>query len=314
MKFFTHAFCCLSIVVSMASCQQVLPKEADAYRMEQDFEAADSAYSAFLQKNISNKEAWSGRGIARLNLQHYTEAEADLSEAIRIGADKTYDTKADVKMFRGIDFFHRGIARYAQGNMPGAREDYTQSVFYGYNATEALVQRSLTYAQEEKYSECINDLTEALKLSPNDTLALSNRAYYRSLVGDNTRAIADYDTLIKYAPRDKSAWLNRGYTKIQSGNLNGALIDIEKALEIDADYINAVLYHGIIFYDLGRYEEAMKEFDYCNNRDPGQAKVAYYRGVCFIRLGKIEQGCEQLTFSRNNGLYDGDNEFRKYCK
>jgi Trypsin-like peptidase domain/TPR repeat len=87
------------------------------------------------------------------------------------------------------------------------------------------------------FEEAISDLTEAIRLNSNYTLAYKARgeAYY--LHGDYDKAITDYNEAIRLDPNDDNAYSNRGFAYFLRGQIDNSISDYKQSI---SDYTEAV--------------------------------------------------------------------------
>jgi tetratricopeptide (TPR) repeat protein len=77
------------------------------------------------------------------------------------------------------------------------------------------------------------DYAQAIRLSPQYTLALLNRGNTYAATTDYDHAIADYTTNIQINPKDSGGYFPLGRTNLYAGALAKALADLDQASEID---------------------------------------------------------------------------------
>jgi tetratricopeptide (TPR) repeat protein len=101
---------------------------------------------------------------------------------------------------------------------------------------EALVNRGVLLDEQGRHAEAVADLTEALRLSPNDPSTLIHRGNAYDALGRKAEAFADYSEAVRLNPRDASGYFNRGTLLEEMGRTAEAVADYRKALEIDPGY------------------------------------------------------------------------------
>src|ERR1700720_331152 len=85
----------------------------------------------------------------------------------------------------------------------------------------------------------LEDLSEAIKIMPNDPEARERRAYVEMQVRDYDKALADYSEAIKQRPNEARYYSYRAHILADKGDLKNALADTEKVLKIDKKNANA---------------------------------------------------------------------------
>ena len=75
----------------------------------------------------------------------------------------------------------------------------------------AYYKRGTAYCNKGEYDRAIADLTNAVRLNPDDAKGvIYNRGVANGRKGDDDRAIADYTKAIQINPKDAWAFCNRG--------------------------------------------------------------------------------------------------------
>ncbi len=126
----------------------------------------------------------------------------------------------------------------------------------------------------------IADLGEALRLAPDDPLALRTRGTALSRRGRLREALDDLDRAVSLAPDDAIALLRRGEVRAARGDPPGALADLDAALALDARLAAAWTAKGKIHRDAGRRREAVDAFDQAIALDRTDARAFELRGYC----------------------------------
>ncbi|MFP4301988.1 MAG: tetratricopeptide repeat protein [Spirochaetaceae bacterium] len=92
---------------------------------------------------------------------------------------------------RGIVHIHRGMARFAQGDLDGAIEDFSTALSYDQKSTKAYFYRGLAHRTQGYLESALRDFSICLDFDQYNADALYARALvYRSL-GDRSAATAD---------------------------------------------------------------------------------------------------------------------------
>jgi tetratricopeptide (TPR) repeat protein len=109
----------------------------------------------------------------------------------------------------------------------------------GPNLAAALQQRAVAYVGQQKFDQALNDLNEALKLTPNDVNLRERRAYVEMQLKDYDKALADYNEIIKEKPDETRYYLTRSYIFETKGDVAHGLADCAKILELEPDNAEA---------------------------------------------------------------------------
>ncbi len=293
-------------------------EKADALRESENYTQAREIYTEMIRLDSSNKSAYTGRAICILKTQglpDYSQALIDLNRAIELGSSEKYNNRSDASEFRGIDHYYRGQYFYALASLPESIDDFTRCIELKYKTSECYVQRGIgRISNHEDIANGIEDFSKALEIEPGNHVALTNRGYYRSLMGDNRLALKDFDAAIANRPDDLESILNRGYTKINMDDQAGAIADFDLCLKINPAYTKAMKYKGVSLMKMETYGQAIALFDKVLAADPQDQKSFYYRGTSKIYHGDIPGGCSDLVSAIAMGNTDGVRLAEQYCK
>lgn len=140
---------------------------------------------------------------------------------------------------------------------------------------ELLIEKGKEYLEEEKYSQAIQTLTQAIAADPKRAEAYCRRAdaYYSSL-----------NALCGQAPPDPIRYeefetLVRGREELVL-----SMDDLRTALAIDPEFPDAHFGMGVVLYELGRYLNALKSFNRAIALKPDNPEAYYRRAMAHEQL------------------------------
>jgi serine/threonine protein kinase/Tfp pilus assembly protein PilF len=140
--------------------------------------AALQAFDDALRVRANSGRALRRRGLTLMALRRYQEAERSFDKCIEQG-------ELAVEVFSG-----RGSAREKLGNLPGAIDDYTQSLQHKRDA-EILHYRGWAHILLDAWKLALRDFDDAIRLDPRRSDAYIGRGLARVMLGDYRRAVAD---------------------------------------------------------------------------------------------------------------------------
>lgn len=157
----------------------------------------------------------------------------------------------------------------------------------------AHVGRGLALLGKGEANRALADMTEAIRLNPNDALAYNNRALIRRDAGDIDNAIADFNEAIRINPHPRSdlpgvpqvsVYTNRGLAFLSKGDSDRALADFDQAISLNPE--DAAAYHrrGEIRAARDEFETALVDLDQAIKLDPNNGSAFYVRGVTRFEL------------------------------
>jgi tetratricopeptide (TPR) repeat protein len=110
---------------------------------------------------------------------------------------------------------------------------------YAPNLVSALRHRAIVYREQQKFPEAAADLSDAIKIKPDDADIFEQRGYIEMQMKDYDKALTDYTQAIKLSPNQAKYYQARAYILQNKNDFNGALGDVNKVLSIDPENANA---------------------------------------------------------------------------
>lgn len=163
----------------------------------------------------------------------------------------------------------------------------------------AFFNRGRAYFKAKMYGSAVGDLSEALRLKPDDIEALENRARGFLALGDYGRAVGDFDRMIKLQPASTPALVGRCWARAASGrDLDDAWEDCNQALALKPG--DAAALDARCFVDVRRaaYPPAIADCTAAKDTDPNLASALYLRGVAKHKSGDHVGGDTDIDQAR----------------
>jgi tetratricopeptide (TPR) repeat protein len=114
---------------------------------------------------------------------------------------------------------------------------------YFMNAKEYIERAEIKYFRENNFDGAIADLTEAIRLEPDNPFTYCRRGMIYRRKNELDTAIADFTKAIQLEPKEGSFYFERGGTYIFKENNTLAVSDLEMAVKLDpqnTDYREAL--------------------------------------------------------------------------
>jgi len=137
------------------------------------------------------------------------------------------------------------------------------------------------------------DYTIALGLDPTNATSYCNRGSTRQDLADLAGARADYDAAIKLDPKYVKAYNNRGTLRAQQGDLRGALADYDQALRLDPACVEAYMNRGSNRVERGDAAGALADYAAAIRLDPSRAEA-------YVNRGAVRRACGDLAGARED--------------
>lgn len=119
----------------------------------------------------------------------------------------------------------------------------------------------------------ISYYTKAIRLSPNNTLALHELGLVYHLKGELGKAESYYRLASSLNPEMASAHYNLGNLLISKGKIVEALACHQQAAQLEPDNVDALSNIGVAFYELGQMPAAIEYFKKALVINPGSAQL-----------------------------------------
>lgn len=192
------------------------------------WQAAIEDFDRVLELRPKLTAALVNRAIANLALERAGAALSDLDQAIRLGRDDA------------LVYFLRAKVQRSLGDTAEARADQQLAMQRQPVTALGWTQRSLVTRHTDR-QEAIRELDRALRINPNASLALQNKAALLSQMGKDEAALKCLSTLIEVVPAKATAHLARGLMKAKLGQREAAITDGKHGLQLDSSAINQSL-------------------------------------------------------------------------
>ena len=192
-------------------------------------------YSAKLDVDSSNIDAYFGRALDYMLVQDFSEAIQDYNKAISLDPSFT------------MAYFNRAVVRYKQLEYDLShstdQDDLSMinkqlSIGPQFNSKTSASTRNLSSAgfKENKrtyeFEMIVRDYDMAIKLNPDFVYAYFNRGNLRCSQKDFRAAIQDYSEAIAKDPEFAEAYFNRGLARLSLGDTSRGIGDLSKAGEL----------------------------------------------------------------------------------
>lgn len=159
----------------------------------------------------------------------------------------------------------------------------------------ALYQRGLTQGRRAQFAAAVNDLSAALKLTPDAADVLFARASVYGAMKRHDLAIADYGTLLKLLPNDPDSLYRRAWSYATLGRDAQAVADLDMLLKVAKSDVDALMDRGGLYLRLGKFTEAAADFSAIVKLDPKAAAAFYNRGRAGFLKGDFKAAAKDFA-------------------
>ncbi|MBN3890127.1 MAG: tetratricopeptide repeat protein [Nostoc sp. JL31] len=158
----------------------------------------------------------------------------------------------------------------------------------------ALNRRSYIYSQSNQYSKALEDLTEAIKLAPEEAEYLIFRGIINYKKSCCSEAIQDFNRAIELNPKNISAITLRGETYCSMKHYAEAIQDFNRAIELNPKLDLAITLRGKTYCSMERYAEAIQDFDHAIELNPKLDLAITLRGETYQSMKLYQEAIQDF--------------------
>ncbi len=186
---------------------------------------------------------------------------------------------------------------YCQSNQYSkALEDLTQAIKLVPEEVEYLTVRGITYCLMLRYQEALLDFNRVIELNPNYQWAIANRGIAYRLMKRYQEALQDLNRAIQLDPNDQWALAHRGVTYRFMQRYPESLQDLNRVIQLDPNSQWAIACRGNTYLCMQRYNEALQDFNRAIELDRNfqWTAVRGFRGFIYQRMQRYHEAPQDL--------------------
>jgi len=170
-----------------------------------------------------------------------------------------------------------GVQELIRVDPEEAREEFSVVQSQGW---QQLHDRGVTFAEQGKYAEAMDDFNRVIEKNPMFAKAYANRATLLILSSDLDQAQTDYQRACTLDPKLLQAQLGLGRVYHLLGLKEEALDCFNQAIELDPDKADIICCRADLLADMGRYRDAL--VDYARTLDISPEFAHAYRNGSWL--------------------------------
>ncbi|MDE6827035.1 MAG: tetratricopeptide repeat protein [Paramuribaculum sp.] len=151
--------------------------------------------------------------------------------------------------------------------------------------------RGMDFMTVRNFAAAINDFSEAIKLTPDFTLAWLMRSVAEAKSGGATAATTESD----------NGPVNKGRVE-QIAATRRAIADLDKVIELSPNMAIAYYNKGVMLAELEDFTSAIAAFGKAIELKPDMGEAFYNRGYCYFKLGNAASGSSDLSRAGELGV------------
>jgi tetratricopeptide (TPR) repeat protein len=181
-------------------------------------------------------------------------------------ADKQIDACNKIialKVFSGPKlaaiYFWRAVGYNKKGDYNRVILDVTEALKLQPDQTAMYNLRGSAYYDKGEYDIAIADFSDAIRLGPPSSTVFHNRGNAYRSKRDYPHALADYSEAIRLEPQSAFSFQNRGAVKQAMGDLDGALEDINAAIRLNPQLPTTLINRSVLWRAKNEYDRAITD-------------------------------------------------------
>lgn len=222
-----------------------------------------------LNENPKLTAALAVRGVALAVTKKFSEAMADLDEAVRRqpGVAENYRC--------------RGYALACAGKYDSAIADYSKALRLAPPDADTLTCRAEAFFGKGAYKEAIADSEQAIRLSPTYVQGYFVRSRVRCALGQTDAALADLIEAGRLDPKDPEVCARRAAIHLAAADYDAFVQDYTDAIYVSGGSARAYAARARAYLERHDYEAAIADGSRGIKRDPKEADGFLFRGLAY---------------------------------
>jgi tetratricopeptide (TPR) repeat protein len=174
----------------------------------------------------------------------------------------------------------RGELLLKAGNEFDAFEAFQEAVLLDADCWEALHNRGVTLAANQKPQEALADFARVIELAPRFGSVFRNRGELYTSLGQPALAVDDFSRAIQLEPRIPEHRIARAKAHVDLNHLAEAVQDLTAALQANPQLAEALAMRANIYYTLGYWEQAIDDYQQALRLQP--RSLSAYQGLAWM--------------------------------
>jgi tetratricopeptide (TPR) repeat protein len=181
-----------------------------------------------------------------------------------------------------VIYDNRGAAYNSKGDRDRAIQDLSEAIRLSPNHAYIYHNRGIVYYEKEDYDRTIQDFNEAISLNPYDASFHYFRGDAYDHKGDFDLAILDHNEAIRLNPNYAVAYDGRGRAYRNKGDFDLAIRDYSEAIRRNPNFASAYNNRGDAYTSKGDYDRAIQDFNEAIRLNPNLAAAYSNRGSVYL--------------------------------
>ena len=196
-----------------------------------------------------------------------------------------YDEVISLAHYYRLPYYYKALALYENGDYYKSINIFNDLLKFDPENIDYLYRRAECYFKLGNLEMALMDYNNSITIKAN-YLSFIGRGDIMLKNGDFIRAIADYNEALRIQPNNFLALNNRGYAYYKSGNTFKALDDYNSSIKYNSNYSISYFYRGILFENKGDLAQALTDFRYASRLNPRNKTINDYLFYFESKLNK----------------------------
>ena len=186
-------------------------------------------------------------------------------------------------------FYERGMTYFKMFKFSEAIDDFTQAIKLDHYMDEAYFGRGLAYGRVRMFDESFADLDIFIKRNPRNSVAYTKRGVRRIWAGSYQLAEQDLKMAISLDPTNAEAHDDLGVMEARKENFKKAQKHFENVVKLDPTYSKGFHNLAMSQYILGNYANSLVNINKAIELMPNDKNSLLLKGEILLKLGKSKE-------------------------
>ena len=183
---------------------------------------------------------------------------------------------------------------------------------YPEEMAECYYVRGACALEMSQIAKSLNDLTNAIRLSPQNASYYQMRGRALRKLGDLDQALTNFNQAISLNPGNATMYCDRGIAKKEQGNLQAAFDDLNRAITLSATDSRAFRERGKLYCARNDYAHAIADYSEAIRLDPSDTESLNLRAEAARLSGNIL--ISQVDQTSISDLEEAHRKYEQYVK
>jgi putative PEP-CTERM system TPR-repeat lipoprotein len=238
-----------------------------------------------LQQDTTYLSAYLLMGQAQLRTGDLIGAEASLTTALRMGADRSEVVQPLADVYSRLGKHQELLDKIQVAGLPAPI------------ALDIWLSRAYAHLSLADFPGAEYAIDQAAAIDSKAGGIYIARGHYHLQRGNLSAASQFADQAVRLATDDPRGWNLKASIAHSAGNSKIALADYARALELRPNFIDVRIARAGLLLDLNRLEDAFQDLTHLKKISPEEPRAAYLRSVYFSRKGDGKSAKAELLLS-----------------